>query len=426
MANLGGPIGSSVTITTSAIDIYYVQGSAGKPFNFQVKSVYPTGKSIGSNTVSVTPPQLPVPTISLLSLTPLGCSLGWTKITEANGYKIIETTGKEFSPKESSRDNGVDITFPANSVGKVYNFQVKSLFAGTGLLSDSSNNIAMIVPSPQPPTRFLVNTSSPVSCVLGWTAAPGATSYQIVEASNQNFGTNRTSTTNSINITYPEISSGKTFKFQVKSIYTAGMTSGLSDILEVIVPELVPPQSLNKTNVSDAGFTLGWTAAPGASSYKVIEEDKQRFAVAYPSDETQPFADIVYLNKMGGQAYKFQVKAMYVEIAAPPSNSVSVTLPMAAPVGLGFPKLNSGYCEIVWQYVPDATSYEIYETTGKVFGSNLFFSERNGATIYQPTITVVWGYYDRAAGTTYTFAVKAIGSSGTKSVASTISVTIPG
>ena len=212
---------------------------------------------------------------------------------------------------------------------------------------------------------------------------------------------------------------GQTHTYAVKARNAAGL-SPLSDTVTVTVPPAAP--NLTGTPLTPEGqVMLVWQdpsddsitgyqilRGPDADSLAVIEEDTGSSATIYT--DTSPAA---------GQTHTYAVKARNAAGLSPLSDTVTVTVPPAAPNLTGTPLTPEGQVMLVWQDPSDdsITGYQILR--GPDADSLAVIEEDTGssATIYTDT--------SPAAGQTHTYAVKARNAAGLSPLSDTVTVTVP-
>ena len=212
---------------------------------------------------------------------------------------------------------------------------------------------------------------------------------------------------------------GQTHTYAVKARNAAGL-SPLSDTVTVTVPPAAP--NLTGTPLTPEGqVMLVWQdpsddsitgyqilRGPDADSLAVIEEDTGSSATIYT--DTSPAA---------GQTHTYAVKARNAAGLSPLSDTVTVTVPPAAPNLTGTPLTPEGQVMLVWQDPSDdsITGYQILR--GPDADSLAVIEEDTGssATIYTDT--------SPAAGQTHTYAVKARNAAGLSPLSNTVTATMP-
>ncbi len=213
---------------------------------------------------------------------------------------------------------------------------------------------------------------------LSWNAVPGATSYLIYNADNDDYLGQTTSTTALVRNLTP----GRQYHFYVKSHGDTG-NSEKSNIVMIYAPECdsggIPsaPCNLN-SQVVDKGnceyeVHLGWCAVSGATSYKIYEMEGD---VLYPlGTVTSNSATITGVE--AGHTYHLAVTAINDSGESDLSSVVTVTIPgcgsgggtstLPAPQHLTYNLTCSSVqgcytISLSWDAVSGATSYTAYCT----------------------------------------------------------------
>ncbi|WP_217593161.1 glycoside hydrolase family 9 protein [Cohnella sp. GbtcB17] len=160
-------------------------------------------------------------------------------------------------------------------------------------------------PQPQPPavpTDLTATAASSTSITLGWTAATGATGYQIeIDGS-----TTYVSTTGAT-YTHSGLAAGSTHKYRVRAVNAAG-TSGWSALATATTSQNQPqppavPTGLTATATSSTSISLGWTAVTGATGYQ-IEIDGS------PTYVSTTGATYTHSGLAAGSTHKYRVRAV--------------------------------------------------------------------------------------------------------------------
>lgn len=118
------------------------------------------------------------------------------------------------------------------------------------------------------PSTLAVNSVTNTSANVSWTAAAGATRYDIqYRRKNTDFWFTTISFSNSVVI--GGLTEGTTYEWQVRTVCAAGVGAyvGGTDFSTTGTITCFSPGGLKETNLSDTTVTLQWTASVNASSY---------------------------------------------------------------------------------------------------------------------------------------------------------------
>jgi hypothetical protein len=165
--------------------------------------------------LSMTPPQS-APTVTVTPGT-LAATVSWTTVSNATAYTLYWKQGAFDKPTATAIANATSPTIVTNLTSQAHTFAVEaSNAAGTGPLS------SVVAATPNPllaPTSFLADGGDG-SVMASWTAAAGATSYELGYSLGAVFDGNSatiaTSSTTSITVT--GLTNGQTYTVAVRSV----------------------------------------------------------------------------------------------------------------------------------------------------------------------------------------------------------------
>ena len=291
-----GNFANLVSNTGTAATSYSHTGlSNAHIYSYKVFAINSVGTSNSSNIASAVPTQVssaPYPPTGLTanSASPTSISLSWTAPQNTGGSAI---TGYEIEYKVGS--GSYSVLVPNTSLatylntglitGTTYTYRVSAINSiGTGVPS----NEASAVPSKTyTPTGFTAVAVSPTQIYLSW-IAPSETfgqpiaGYKIEQKLSSNvFNTIVDNTGKTTNYSINNLSTGKTYTFDVVAIFTGGTESNPSPEASATPtttsvppptstppPTSIPPSSalpntptgLNVTKISPSSVQLSWTA----------------------------------------------------------------------------------------------------------------------------------------------------------------------
>ena len=376
-------------------------------------------------TAQVQQPLPAAPNLTGTPLTPEGqVMLVWQDPSDDSitGYQILRGPDADSLAviEEDTGSSATIYTDTSPPAGQTHTYAVKARNAAG--LSPLSDTVTVTVPPAAPNlTGTPLTPEGQVMLVWQDPSDDSITGYQILRGPDADSLAVIEEDTGSSATIYTDTSppAGQTHTYAVKARNAAGL-SPLSDTVTVTVPPAAP--NLTGTPLTPEGqVMLVWQdpsddsitgyqilRGPDADSLAVIEEDTGSSATIYT--DTSPAA---------GQTHTYAVKARNAAGLSPLSDTVTVTVPPAAPNLTGTPLTPEGQVMLVWQDPSDdsITGYQILR--GPDADSLAVIEEDTGssATIYTDT--------SPAAGQTHTYAVKARNAAGLSPLSNTVTATMP-
>ena len=410
--------GSSATIYTDT------SPPAGQTHTYAVKARNAAGLSPLSDTVTVTVPPA-APNLTGTPLTPEGqVMLVWQDPSDDSitGYQILRGPDADSLAviEEDTGSSATIYTDTSPPAGQTHTYAVKARNAAG--LSPLSDTVTVTVPPAAPNlTGTPLTPEGQVMLVWQDPSDDSITGYQILRGPDADSLAVIEEDTGSSATIYTDTSppAGQTHTYAVKARNAAGL-SPLSDTVTVTVPPAAP----NLTGIAltpEGQVMLVWQdpsddsitgyqilRGPDADSLAVIEEDTGSSATIYT--DTSPPA---------GQTHTYAVKSRNAAGLSPLSDTVTVTVPPAAPNLTGIALTPEGQVMLVWQDPSDdsITGYQILR--GPDADSLAVIEEDTGssATIYTDT--------SPPAGQTHTYAVKSRNAAGLSPLSDTVTATMP-
>jgi len=211
------------------------------------------------------------------------------------------------------------------------------------------------------PTSLQATNRQANAITLGWTAASGATGYNVYRG-----GAKITSSPVTVtSYTDSGLTSATAYSYFVRSV-TAGVESANSNTLNVSTLDVTAPTvpaGLNATNVSTTGFTLNWSASSdnvGVTAYEVFRNNTSLGTTASTSmnvtglSQGQTYAMTVRARDAAGN-WSAQSSALNVQ--------TSDTSAPTVPTGLGASNVTLASFTLTWSASTDnvgVTAYEVF------------------------------------------------------------------
>ena len=401
----------SDVMTTSFGDTGLTDGTT---YYYEVTAVNTLGESGPSSEVTVVPHVLPpAPPTNLGAIAgDTTATLQWTAAPGATSYNIYRATS---TGQETLLHSGVMTTSFGDTGltdGTTYYYEVTSVGTGGEGAPSSEVNVTPHVLPPAPPTN-LIATPGDTIATLQWSAAPGATSYNIYRGTSSGQETLLHSGVMATSFPDSGLTDGTTYYYEVTSVGTAGEGARSAEV--TVAPHVLPPAA--PTNVSatpgDTIAMLQWTAAQGATSYNIYRGTSTGqetllhsgvMATSFPdsglTDGTTYYYEVTAVNSGGESARSSEVTATpHVVPPAPPTN-------VAAAAG-------NGQVGLTWTASVGAVSYNVYRST----------STGNEVLYHQGVVGTSFNDSGLTNGVTYFYQVSAVNGTGESSRSSQVSAT---
>ncbi len=365
----------------------------GTTYSFTVRATNLGGTSPSSSSVSATPvlavPAMPVAVSAAAGNTQV--TLTWPAVAGATGYRVFRDGAEVAAPTTTSfTDTGL-----TNDQTYAY-----TLVATNGVGASAPSSPVNATPSASAPTApsaptGVVATAGDSSVSLTWSAATGATGYQVFRDGVQ-VGSPATAA-----FTDTGLANGTTYSYTVTAVNGGGISSASSPATATPLPPApLAPSGLVATP-GDASVSLTWTASSGATGYQVFRDGVQ---VGTPA--TAAFTDTGLTNNT---AYSYTVRATNLGGTSTASAAVSATPVPAAPAAPTGVMATAGNAQVslTWTTVPGATGYQVF---------------RNGTQVGTPTAAA---FTDTGLtnNTAYSYTVKATNLGGTSAASAAVSAT---
>jgi len=366
---------ATTTQTTSGTSRTFTGLTGGTPYLFTVQSVVPTGTGGSVSSISYVTPAAAVASITSITIASLSSvTVSWPASASASSYSIRTTP-----TTTTQTTSAVSLVKTGLTIGIDYTVNVTSINAyGTGGVTTSTSFVI-----PTAVTNLALGNQQITTVDLAWTPAYGATGYSITTSP-----VTTTQTTTNPNYTFTGLSGGTLYTFTVVSTNSIGSGDLASSPSILTRPEAVT--GITPSNYTLTTVDMSWAGAAGAASYIITTT---------PATTTQTTTGTT-LTKTGltaGTAYIVNIQSVNASGNGGTASSVSFfTLPVAVTnLALSNPQITTA--DLTWTAASGATSYKIVTTP---------------ASTMQTTSGTAFTKTGLAPGTTYTFTVTSVNSSG--------------
>jgi len=326
--------------------------TANTQYCYTIASLDSTGsESAQSSQTCVTTPAIAAATgLTVTAISSTQINLSWTAPAGAVQYKIYRggTLLKSVTGVSSS-DTG--LTASTQYCYTIYAFD------GSGNSSLQSSQVCATTfnPPPAAPTGLTASAVSTASITLTWTAVTGAASYKIYK--DGVFLVEKASPT--VNHTDTGLAASTKYCYTVTALDSTGSESAQSSQACGNTGLLIPT-GLTATAASTSQINLSWTAATGASTYKIYRDGALLKAVTGVAGTNTTSDASLTANTL----YCYSVSSVdSVGNESAQSSKVCVTTnlsPPPPPTGLTATAVLNSQVDLTWTASAGATGYKIY------------------------------------------------------------------
>jgi uncharacterized protein YccT (UPF0319 family) len=358
------------TVPTGTTALSVTGLTPGTDYTFDVYAENVSGQGVSMSATSMTIPDT-VTGANATTITETGTTLVWAPVTGASKYRVT-MNGKTVEVA----DTQLPITGLTGSTSYPFTVEAGNV-SGYGAAASAS-----LLTLPYMPNNLKVTATTETTVGLAWDAVDTATSY-VVSQDGAVIG-NPTTAAFSVEGLAP----GTAHRFEVQAVNTTGtgQATALTRMSKPLAPSSVTPiPNAYKADVS-------WSPVTGAVQYIVGDGSTELYRGVDPNTTLTGLSD--------GKTYEFTVRSLNADGTSSDATPFTfLTLPKK-PVELGATKIEL-----------NTLSLDLSKT--QVVGADQYIIERNGEEITRVK-TSYKSYMDQelAAGTKYTYTVKAVNASG--------------
>jgi phosphodiesterase/alkaline phosphatase D-like protein len=403
--------------------------NAGTPYSYQIRAVNSGGASPNSTAINVTtldtiPPAPASPNAnSAINITSSSFVANWSSASGATEYRVdVDTSNVFLSPLTNFNNRKVtgdtSLSVSGLAASTTYYYRVRA--ANEGGTSGNSNidSVTTLVPPIAAPPGLQATSVGSTSFAAVWNTVGGATGYRL-DVSEDNFVT-FLSGYSDLNVfgDSTKLVSGlvpnTSYKFRVRAYDLTG--SSINSAVANITTAPLPPIASDATGTSTTSFTANWSAATGATSYRldVLTNNSTTYVANY-QDSTVTDTLLLVTGLNPGTNYSYRVRAVNAGGTSANSNTISLLTIPAAPSAVAASGVFSTSFTARWTTVAGATTYRLDVATDNFPNYVSTYQDR----LVSDTTQLVTGL---TAGTTYTYRVRAVNAAGTSANSDTISV----
>jgi N-acetylmuramoyl-L-alanine amidase len=186
----------------------------GVTYYYKVVSYSDKAKGGTSSVVSATPVSAAPTNVKVVAKSYNSTKLTWTKAKGAGEYNIYRSTSKSsgYTLIKTVANTKTSYTDKTVVTGKTYYYKIRAVTRGD---AGKKSKVVSVKVSPAAVTKLVAKSAGGKTAKLTWTAASGATSYQVYRSTKEKSGFSKVTTTTSLNYTDSGLTNGTTYYYRV-------------------------------------------------------------------------------------------------------------------------------------------------------------------------------------------------------------------
>ena len=293
-----------------------------------------------------------------------------------------------------------------------------------------TNYIPSAAGPPAAPTANAATSVTNTAFTANWSSASGATGYRLDVATTNTFSTYVTGysnldVSNVLLKSVTGLSASTTYYYRLRAYNGSGTSSNSSTITVTTVANPPPAPTVNAaTGVTNTAFTVNWSAAAGATGYRLDVSSNNGFANFVTGYSNLDVANVLTRNVTGlsaGTGYYYRLRAYNAGGTSTNSTTNNVTTlpnPPPAPVATAATAVTYTSFAANWNTASTATGYRLDVATNNAFTNFVTgYSNLDVANVLTRSVT------NLTASKAYYFRVRAYNTGGSSANSGTNTVT---
>ncbi|HET9554220.1 MAG TPA: fibronectin type III domain-containing protein, partial [Anaeromyxobacteraceae bacterium] len=336
----------------------------------------------------------------------------WTAATGATSYNLQRATDSAFTVGLTTTNGDTSpYTDSTLTAGTTYWYRVVAVNAG-GSTTGTGASVTTLPTAPGTPT---FSATGFTATTVTWTAATGATSYNLQRASDSGFTTNLVTYSPATSpYTDSTLTAGTTYWFRAVAVNAGGSTNGAGASVTTS-PLPGAPGTPTFSGTTGSATTVTWTAGTNATSYNLQRASDSGFTtnVVTYTGVTSPYTDSTLA---GSTTYWYRAVAVNGGGSTNGTGASVTTLagPPAAPAAPTYASVTQTTLTVNWTAAGGALTYNVQRSTDNATWTTL----TTGLSVLTYNATTL------TANTLYYFRVQAVNANGTTSGASSSVTTL--
>ncbi|HVT89389.1 MAG TPA: fibronectin type III domain-containing protein [Tepidisphaeraceae bacterium] len=383
--------------------------TSGTRYYYRIVATSGAGNSLPSQSVSgTTRPLAPVTLVG--AATAISVGLSWTNVGGETGYKIERSLhGDDWTQVGTTAANAVAFTNTGLSANTTYYYRVKATNAGGDSLASSNLTKLTLMAAP---TGFAAAVAGTTQINLNWNDSDGETGYKVerlVGTAWTQVGNILDEDTDSLNVT--GLVAGTAYSFRIRAINDAGISLPSTTATGTTIPPA--PATLVATAISTSQIKLTWSNVAGETGFKI---DRSANGSDWSQLATTAANIVTYTDSAlsTNTVYYYRVKAYSAAGNGEATGSANTRTLLAAPTGLAATATSTSQINLTWNDVEGETGYRLEKLSGTAWVQvgNILDADTTEVSVN-----------NLAAGTAYSFRLRAINSGGASAQTATAAAT---
>ncbi len=228
-----------------------------------------------SNAYSYTAPAA-VGTITATNTTTSSVTLSWAKVAGATSYTVYRYSSSKKSYVSEGTTTGTSFTVKKLYTGTKYNFKVQAVLSVKGYTTRNSadSKVYSFTTATTAPADLKVTKTAGRSITLSWTAAKGATGYEVYILSPSSTKYVKATSTKSTSVTVSDLEPYTDYSVKIRAYVTNSSTNYFSSYSSVVKAHTKFGAPLvTTTGTAKDTITLSWKAVNGTTGYSIERYD---------------------------------------------------------------------------------------------------------------------------------------------------------
>ncbi len=306
--------------------------------------------------------------LAATAITTTTATVNWAAVSGAVSYDVdYKLSSLTIWTNAATATTATSVNLTALAPGSTYDWRVRTNCTA----ASSAYAIAQFTTTSPVCTAPAGLTSSAITTNLasvGWSAVSGAVSYDVdYKVASSSTWINTATATTSLSVNLTSLTASTLYDYRVRTNCVSGSSSYSSaQFTTNAVAGCAVPTGLNTTNTTTSSATIGWTAVPGALSYKVYYKLSTSSTYILLANATTA-TSINITGLAASSTYDWTLRSQCSSgnsAYASAQFTTTGTSTCNAPTGLASSAITNTSATVSWSAVSGAVSYDVdYKTS---------------------------------------------------------------